>query len=95
MFAPREINVTLDYKKTVRFAGKLSRSKQKKQTKQDTDHCDMFELYGVSKDGMVYHSPPPRRKEVDILEVHFFFFFTRIYWRKKKYFKSQKIENDR
>ncbi|XP_043284766.1 dipeptidase 1-like [Venturia canescens] len=29
----------------------------------------MFELYGVSKDGMVYHSPPPRRKEVDILET--------------------------
>lgn len=27
----------------------------------------MFELYGVGKDGMVYHSPPPRRKEVDIL----------------------------
>lgn len=30
----------------------------------------MFELYGVSRDGMVYHSPPPRRKEVDILEVY-------------------------
>ncbi|XP_066584333.1 dipeptidase 1-like [Prorops nasuta] len=29
----------------------------------------MFELYGVSKDTMVYHSPPPRRKEVDILET--------------------------
>lgn len=29
----------------------------------------MFELYGVNKDGMVYRSPPPRRKEVDILEV--------------------------
>lgn len=29
----------------------------------------MFELYGVDKDGMVYRSPPPRRKEVDILEV--------------------------
>lgn len=29
----------------------------------------MFELYGVGKDGMVYRSPPPRRKEVDILEV--------------------------
>lgn len=27
----------------------------------------MFELYGVGKDGMVYRSPPPRRKEVDIL----------------------------
>lgn len=31
----------------------------------------MFELYGVSGDGMVYHSPPPRRKEVDILEVEY------------------------
>jgi len=29
----------------------------------------MFELYGMGKDGMVYRSPPPRRKEVDILEV--------------------------
>ncbi|KAF7996612.1 hypothetical protein HCN44_002258 [Aphidius gifuensis] len=29
----------------------------------------MFELYGVSGDNMVYHSPPPRRKEVDILET--------------------------
>lgn len=29
----------------------------------------MFELYGMNKDGMVYRSPPPRRKEVDILEV--------------------------
>ncbi|XP_053972760.1 dipeptidase 1-like isoform X1 [Hylaeus volcanicus] len=29
----------------------------------------MFELYGVNKDGMVYRSPPPRRKEVDILET--------------------------
>ncbi|XP_015587970.1 dipeptidase 1 [Cephus cinctus] len=29
----------------------------------------MFELYGGSKDTMVYHSPPPRRKEVDILET--------------------------
>lgn len=29
----------------------------------------MFELYGVRKDGMVYNSPPPRSKEVDILEV--------------------------
>lgn len=29
----------------------------------------MFELYGVNKDGIVYRSPPPRRKEVDILEV--------------------------
>lgn len=29
----------------------------------------MFELYGVNKDSMVYRSPPPRRKEVDILEV--------------------------
>jgi len=27
----------------------------------------MFELYGVGKDGMVYRSPLPRRKEVDIL----------------------------
>ncbi|XP_076621364.1 dipeptidase 1 [Colletes latitarsis] len=29
----------------------------------------MFELYGVNKDSMVYRSPPPRRKEVDILET--------------------------
>ncbi|XP_033304228.1 dipeptidase 1-like isoform X1 [Bombus vosnesenskii] len=29
----------------------------------------MFELYGMNKDGMVYRSPPPRRKEVDILET--------------------------
>ncbi|XP_029047804.1 dipeptidase 1-like [Osmia bicornis bicornis] len=29
----------------------------------------MFELYGMDKDGMVYRSPPPRRKEVDILET--------------------------
>ncbi|XP_076284134.1 dipeptidase 1 [Lasioglossum baleicum] len=29
----------------------------------------MFELYGVNKDGMVYRPPPPRRKEVDILET--------------------------
>ncbi|XP_020290063.1 dipeptidase 1-like isoform X2 [Pseudomyrmex gracilis] len=29
----------------------------------------MFELYGVSKDGMVYNSPSPRQKEVDILET--------------------------
>ncbi|KAK2581982.1 hypothetical protein KPH14_002421, partial [Odynerus spinipes] len=29
----------------------------------------MFELYGLSKDGMVYRSPPPRRKDVDILET--------------------------
>ncbi|XP_076173276.1 dipeptidase 1 [Ptiloglossa arizonensis] len=29
----------------------------------------MFELYGVNKDGMAYRSPPPRRKEVDILET--------------------------
>lgn len=29
----------------------------------------MFELYGLSKDGMLYRSPPPTRKDVDILEV--------------------------
>lgn len=35
----------------------------------DIRRGEMFELYGVGKDGMVYRSPPPRRKEVDILEV--------------------------
>lgn len=29
----------------------------------------MFDLYGVGRDGTVYHSGPPRRNEVDILEV--------------------------
>ncbi|XP_015173860.1 PREDICTED: dipeptidase 1-like [Polistes dominula] len=29
----------------------------------------MFELYGLSKDGMLYRSPPPNRKDVDILET--------------------------
>ncbi|CAK9827946.1 Dipeptidase 1 [Anthophora retusa] len=29
----------------------------------------MYELYGVNKGGMVYRSPPARRKEVDILET--------------------------
>ncbi|XP_051163752.1 dipeptidase 1-like [Leptopilina boulardi] len=29
----------------------------------------MFDLYGVGRDGTVYHSGPPRRNEVDILET--------------------------
>lgn len=46
----------------------------------------MYELYGVNRDTMVYHSPSPEQKEVDILEVKDSF------WTRRRLLNDKKNE---